>query len=79
GDDFNGFVLYEVNLFASTERLGRALAARKTLPSKGTFHYLQTVDGKDHLGLVGMLDPLGAPMGQVYNNVAALVSSLPPQ
>ncbi|KAJ3101344.1 hypothetical protein HDU96_010000 [Phlyctochytrium bullatum] len=28
GDDFNGLVPYEVNLFASTERLGRALAAR---------------------------------------------------
>ncbi|KAJ3115832.1 hypothetical protein HDU96_011020 [Phlyctochytrium bullatum] len=79
GDDLNGFVPYQVNLYASTERMGRALAARRTIPSKGTFHYLQTMEAKDHLGLVGMLDPLGMPMGQVYRNIASLISSLPPQ
>ncbi|KAJ3118478.1 hypothetical protein HDU96_001297 [Phlyctochytrium bullatum] len=75
GDDA-GYVPYGVNLFASTAAFAGVLDSRNVAPSKGVFHYLQTLEGRDHLGIVGMMDLVVGQMNQVYANIAGLVSSL---
>ncbi|KAJ3115040.1 hypothetical protein HDU96_001267 [Phlyctochytrium bullatum] len=76
GDDVGGYVDYSLNLYASNSAVNDASAARR-VPTKGRFHFLQRLEGKDHLAIVALLDLIGGQMDQVYRNIAGLASSLP--
>ncbi|KAJ3194279.1 hypothetical protein HK101_003087 [Irineochytrium annulatum] len=72
--DNSGYNDYEIDMTESTQNVAKQVSAA---PKKGTFNWLGTLNGHDHLAIIALLDVIGGQMNQVYMNFAGLLASLP--